>query len=315
MRNRLPGSELRRVYPFPDGGWCEKTSLLVLCGVSVAPMSAKNALDPRRDCGGVGIVVAKSVAIVCEVPLLTSVTDREFDIDGEGGPIEPVSKSPPTSKNETFFLVVVPVDNDGDGIGRSSVERCVGLTSPSSLSTISCLGVSGRLFLSEKGELIAGSPGGAGRANNSGLVCRCPGMRQPKNRKRSSSLSVGCGIVGRLVEVRSIESETLIDFHLFFFVPLSRMNDPIIIIFDTKADAKISEDAQMVRYCCRPRLEMTAGIRMPVIMMSAIDVLNNAANCILRRQVCPERSTIGMGKATSRMSVMISAVPIVRSCA
>ena len=88
----------------------------MLCGVRVAPISAKNALDPRRDCGGVGIVVAKSVAIVCEAPSLTSVTDREF-IDGEGGPIEPFSKSPPTSKNETFFLVVVLVDNDGDGMG------------------------------------------------------------------------------------------------------------------------------------------------------------------------------------------------------
>lgn len=288
----------------------------MLCGVSVAPISARKALDPRRDCGGVGIVVAKSVATVCEVPLLTSVTDRELDIDGEGGPIEPVSRSPPTSKKETFFLVVVLVDNAGDGIGSSSVERCVGLTSPSLLSTLSsCLGVSGRLFLSANGELMAGSAMGAGRGYNSGLACRCSGIRQPRKRKRSSSLSVGCGIVGRLVEVRSIESETLMDFHLFFFVPLSRMNDPMTTKFDTKADAKISEDAQIVRYCCRPRLEMTAGIRMPVIMMSAIDVLNKAANCNLRRQVCPERSTIGMGNATSSMSVIISAVPIVRSCA
>ena len=135
----------------------------MLCGVSVAPISARNALDPRRDCGGVGTVVAKSVAIVCEVPLLTSVTDREFDIDGEGGPIEPFSKSPPTSKNETFFLVLV--DNDGDGIGRLSMELCLGLTSPSLPSTLSaCLGVSGRLFLSAKGELMAGSAMGAGRA-------------------------------------------------------------------------------------------------------------------------------------------------------
>lgn len=55
-------------------------------------------------------------------------------------------------------------------------------------------------------------------------------------------------------------------------------------IFDTKADAKISEDAQMVRYCCRPRFEMTCGTRMPVIMMRAMDVLNNAASCSLRFQ-------------------------------
>ena len=117
------------------------------------------------------------------------------------------------------------------------------------------------------------------------------------------------------MEVRSIESETLIDFHLFFFVPLSRINDPMTTKFDTKADAKISEDAQMVRYCCRPRFEMTAGMRMLVIMIRAIDVLNKDDSTNLRRQVCPERSTIGIGNATSNMSVMMSAVPIVRSCA
>lgn len=122
-------------------------------------------------------------------------------------------------------------------------------------------------------------------------------------------------MVGRRVEVRSIESETLIDFHLVFFEPLSRMNDPMTTKFDTKAEARISEEAQIVRYCCRPRLEMTSGIRMPVMMISVMDVLNNAANCNFRRHVCPERRTIGIGKATSKMSVMISAVPIVRSCA
>ena len=99
----------------------------MLCGVSVAPMSAKNALDPRRDCGGVGIVVAKSVATVCEVPLLTSVTDREFDIDGEGGPIEPVSRSPPTSKNDNESLVdtTSTLTFSNYMLAFVSVERCL----------------------------------------------------------------------------------------------------------------------------------------------------------------------------------------------
>jgi hypothetical protein len=260
------------------------------------------------------MVVAKSVAMVCEVPLLTSVTEREWDTDGEGGPSEPVSKSPPTSKNDTFFLVPVLVESEGDGRGKLSVERCVGLMSPSLPSTISCLGVSGRAF-GAKGELIAGRAIGAGRGYSSGLACRCSGMRQPRKRKRSSSLSVGCAMVGRRVEARSIESETLPDFHLFFLLPLSRMKDPMTTKLDTKADAKISDEAQIVRYCCLPRLEMTSGTRMPVMMMSAIDVLNRDASCNFRRHVCPERRTIGIGKATSKMSVMISAVPMVSNCA
>jgi hypothetical protein len=129
----------------------------------VAPMSARNAREPRRDCGGVDMIVAKSVAIVCEVPLLTRVTDREWDIDGDGGPREPVSRSPPTSKNETFFLVPVLVESEGDGRGMLSFERCVGLTSPSLPSTVSLLGVSGRSSFGAKGELMAGSATGAGR--------------------------------------------------------------------------------------------------------------------------------------------------------
>lgn len=288
---------------------------LVVEGVRVAPMSDKKARDPRRDCGGVGIVVAQSVVTVCEVPLLTRVPDRECDIEGEGGLTEPFSSRPPTSKKETFFLGLVPVEGEGDGRGKVSDVRRVGLTSPSLPSTASCCGVSRRLSFSAKGELIAGSAAGAGRARFSGLSCRCSGIRQPKKRNKSSSLPVDAAIVGRRVEVRSIESETLVDFHLFFFVPLSRMKDPMTTKLDTKAEAKISLEAHIVRYCCRPRFEMTSGMRIPVMIIRAMDVLNSAPSCSFRRQVWPERSTMGIGKATSRMSVIISAVPMVRSWA
>lgn len=86
-------------------------------------------------------------------------------------------------------------------------------------------------------------------------------------------------------------------------------------MLDTKAEAKISEDAQTVRYCCRPRFAMTSGTRMPVMMIRAREVLNNAASWSLRFQFCPDRRTMGMGNAMSKMSVMISAVPMVINCA
>jgi hypothetical protein len=77
-------------------------------------------------------------------------------------------------------------------------------------------------------------------------------------------------------------------------------------MFDTKAEARISEDAQIVRYCCRPRFAMTSGTRMPVMMIRAMEVLNKAANCSLRFQFCPDRRTMGMGNAISKMSVIMS---------
>jgi len=55
-------------------------------------------------------------------------------------------------------------------------------------------------------------------------------------------------------------------------------------ILDTKAEAKISEDAQTVRYCCRPRLEMTSGTRIPVMMIKAMEVLNSDASWSFRFQ-------------------------------
>lgn len=163
---------------------------------------------------------------------------------------------------------------------------------------------------------MAGRATGASRGRGSELSWRCSGIRQPRKRKRSSSLFMDCAaIVGRRVEVRSMESETLLDLYLFFFVPLSRMNDPMMTKFDTNAEAKISEDAQTVRYCCLPRFEMTSGMRKPVMRIKAMEVLNKALVWSLRRQVWPERSTIGIGNATRRMSVMISAEPMVSSCA
>jgi hypothetical protein len=109
-------------------------------------MSDRNARELRLDCGGVCIEVAKSVAIVCEAPLLTIVTEREWVIEGEGVPVEPFSNRPPTSKNETFFLGLAPVavDGEGDGSGKLCIDRWPGLTSPSLPSTASSPGVSTR---------------------------------------------------------------------------------------------------------------------------------------------------------------------------
>jgi hypothetical protein len=129
-------------------------------------MSDKKALELRLDWGGVCIDVAKSVAIVCEAPLLTIVTEREWVIDGEGVPVEPFSSRPPTSKNETFFLGLAPVavDGEGDGNGKLCIDRWPGLISPSLPSTASSPGVSTRRSLSAKSEPELGNTTGAGRA-------------------------------------------------------------------------------------------------------------------------------------------------------
>ena len=88
----------------------------------------------------------------------------------------------------------------------------------------------------------------------SGSSCKCSGTRIPRYRNRSSSLPVfwSAVTVGRLTEDRSMLSDTLCDLYLFFFVPLSRRNDPMMTVLDTAALARISAEAQTVRYCWRP---------------------------------------------------------------
>lgn len=98
-------------------------SLRLVDGVRFAPISDKKAREPRRDRGGVCVGGAKSVAMVWEVPLLTRVIERDCDIAGDGGFMEPFSRSPPTSKNEIFFFGLVSVEGDGDGKGMSLPER------------------------------------------------------------------------------------------------------------------------------------------------------------------------------------------------
>ena len=106
-------------------------------------------------------------------------------------------------------------------------------------------------------------------------------------------------------------SERLFALYRFFFVPLSRRNEPIITKFDTAAAARISADAQTVRYCCNPRLSMTIGTLVAVIAIRMIDKLNSELSWNFLFQVCPELNIIGIGNATSRISVIISHVPIV----
>lgn len=70
---------------------------------------------------------------------------------------------------------------------------------------------------------------------------------------RSSSLpQCRFAMVGRRVDVLSMESVMLPNLNFAFFSPLSRKKDPSTTAFDTAAAAKISELAHTVRYCWRP---------------------------------------------------------------
>lgn len=84
---------------------------------------------------------------------------------------------------------------------------------------------------------------------------------------------------------------------------------------ETMVAARISDDANIERNCWTPRLSMTIGTRAPVMTIRAIDKEKSPTREILRFKGMPERIMIGMGKAMRRMSVMMSATPIVMSCA
>ena len=96
----------------------------------------------------------------------------------------------------------------------------------------------------------------AGKATGAGLTtgecepCSSRGMRQPMARNRSSSLSPYKGTrVGRLVVVRSMLSIVVPRLYLLRLMPRSRTNEPKTTAFATAAEARISVDAQTVRYC------------------------------------------------------------------
>jgi hypothetical protein len=57
-----------------------------------------------------------------------------------------------------------------------------------------------------------------------------------------------------------------------------------MIAFEIAAAAKISPDAQTVRYCCRLLWAMVAGIRYAVMAMSMPDKLKRSTSETLRFQ-------------------------------
>ena len=99
--------------------------------------------------------------------------------------------------------------------------------------------------------------------------------------------------------------------YLAFLGPLSRKNEPRMMALDTVAAARISEEAKTVRYCWRPRLWITSGIRAPVIPIRMMDMEKRVTSDTLRLNGIPERTMMGIGKQTRRMSVMMSAMPMV----
>jgi hypothetical protein len=84
---------------------------------------------------------------------------------------------------------------------------------------------------------------------------------------------------------------------------------------ETMVAARISEEANTVRNCCRPDLCITRGIRAPVTTIRTIDKENSKTSEIFRFNGMLERTMIGIGKAIRKTSVTMSQMPMVSSCA
>ncbi len=83
---------------------------------------------------------------------------------------------------------------------------------------------------------------------------------------------------------------------------------------DTAAAARISPDAHTVRYCWRLSWAMTDGILYAVMAISVAERLNSITSLILVESCRWDLMTMGSGNTMRRMSVIMSAVPIVMSC-
>lgn len=88
-----------------------------------------------------------------------------------------------------------------------------------------------------------------------------------------------------------------------------------MMAFATIAAARISDEAKTVRNCCSPCRSMTRGIRVPVTMMRTMDREKSAVREIFRFKGMLERTMMGIGKAMRKMSVTMSVMPMVSSCA
>jgi hypothetical protein len=101
-----------------------------------------------------------------------------------------------------------------------------------------------------------------------------------------------------------------------FLTPRSLRNEPMMTALETAVAARISPEANTLRYCWLPRWLMTDLTLYAVIPTRMADMLNRRIKEILRLSLkADDLRTMGMGKMISRTSVMMSAVPIVSSCA
>jgi hypothetical protein len=250
-----------------------------------------DALEPLRGCAAKSCAMTESVG------------------DGDTGAL---SSRPPASTQDTRR------PPRGLGIGsRISSSFRLGLSlvgeTPTSLPgkrhLLSAKG-SDALFCDRRSRLATG----AGRGSLETCALSSGFVRYPRDRAKSSSLLQGWSVRRLADPLRSMLSVVDGALNFAFFTPRSRRNDPRTIAFATVVAASISEEAKTVRNCCIPCRLITRGTRAPVTTMRTIDMENSAVNENLRLRGMADRKMMGMGKATSRTSVMPSVTLMVRSC-